>query len=279
MRSVNMRLMIYEYSSYSNYLRDLLEARQASNRAYSLRAMAKSLELSPSTLSDVLNGRKNFSERTAEYVAVKLNLSGRKAKYFNTLVQYASTKNEDFKLLLTNQLRILNPKMREQFEGNVAHFRFMSDWHHTAILEMTFLPNQQMDPESIAHKLEITATQAREALELLQKLELIRPTGPGCYEKTHKKLVFQTNSPNQALRKFHHQMLGKAQESLATQSSLEKLVGSETFPMGIEDLSEANDIVEGCFQQILELSKRSQNKTHVYHLGIQLFQISKGTKK
>lgn len=274
-----MRRMIYEYSSYYKYLKAVLADRQESNRAYSLRAMAKSLELSPSTLSDVLNGRKNLSERTAHEVALKLKLTGRKVKYFNTLVQFESTKNEELRLLLSNQLRVLNPKLREHFEVNVAHFRFMSDWYHTAILEMTYLPGQAMDPESLAQSLGITVTQCKEALDLLQRLELLEPTENGSFQKTKKQFKFQAGSPNQALRKFHHQMLGKAQESLCTQTPAEKLVGSETVPLNVEDLEEANDIIEGCFQHILELSKRSQNRTHVYHLGIQFFQITKGCKK
>ncbi len=70
-------------------------------------------------------------------------------------------------------------------------------------------------------------------------------------------------------------MLGKAQGVLHTQTNDQKSVGSETMVMGVEDLAEANDIIESCFQQILALSNRSKNKTHVYHVGIQLFQVSK----
>lgn len=272
--------MIYEHSSYSKYLKALLFERQSLNKAYSLRAMAQNIGVSASTLSDVINGRKNFSEEMAQTVASKLKLSGRKTKYFMALVQYETTKNEELKLLLLNQLRVLNPKLREHFDFNMDQFRFMSDWYHMAILEMTYLPQQSFKPEDLAKSLGITETQAKEALVLLQRLELLEPTDSGSYQKTKKQFKFQSSTANLALRKFYHQMLGKAQESLHTQTPQEKMIGTETLPLNVEDLPAAKDIIEFCFQQMLELSKRSQNRTHVYHLGIQFFQLnSRGNKE
>lgn len=75
--------------------------------------MALSIGISASTLSDVVNGHKNFSEEMTHEVSTKLKLVGRKARYFNALVQFETTKNQELKLLLLNQLRVLNPKMRE----------------------------------------------------------------------------------------------------------------------------------------------------------------------
>lgn len=271
--------MIYEYSSYIKYLGATLESKQATNPAYSLRAMSRDLGVSPSTLSDVLKGKKNFSEQTAYEVGLRLSLSGKKFKYFTTLVQMETTKNEEMKLLFLNQLKVINPKLREHFDVNVDQFRFMSEWYYPAILEMTHLTYIQINPESLAHSLVITPTQAKEALELLVRLELIEPTENNSYKKTKNQFKFQAGSPNQALRKYHHQMLARAQDSLQTQTPNEKLVGSETIPMNIDDLALANDIIEGCFQQILELSKRSQDRTHIYHLGIQFFQVTRDIRK
>lgn len=268
--------MIYDYSSYSIYLKATLAARQAANSAYSLRAMAMALGVSASTLSDVINGKKNFSEQTGNEVGIKLKLTSKKLKYFNTLVQLELTKNEELKILLLSQLKALNPKLREHFEVNVDQFKFMSDWYFSTILELTYLTHIKISAESLVQCLNITSTQAKEALEILQRLELLEPTLDGeSFQKTKKQFKFQAGSPSKALRKYHLQMLTKAQESIETQTPEEKLIGSETIPLNVEDLGEANDIIESCFQQILELSKRSQNRSHVYHLGIQFFQTSK----
>lgn len=271
--------MIFEYSSYSQYLKKVLEDRQASNPSYSMRALAQNLGVSASTLSDVMNGRKNFSERTARQVGEKLKLTDRKIRYFQTLVHFETTKDEELKLLLAGQLRVLNPKLREHFEVSVDQFNLIADWYNAAILEMTYIKDQPMDPESVAQRLDISITQAKEALNLLQKLDLLDPVGNARFQKKKSQFLFQSGIPNQALRKFHHEMLAKAQTSLQTQSPKEKAIGSETVAINIEDLPEARDIIEACFQQILDLSKRSQNKTDVYHLGIQFFKLTKEARR
>lgn len=260
--------VIFEFTSYSKYLKAVLLQKQQTNRAYSLRAMAKNIGISATTLSDVINERKNLSDEIALKVANKLQLTGRKEKYFITLVQYATTKNEELNFLLINKLRVLNPKVQEHFNVQLDKFSFMSEWYHIPILEMTYLSNQDMSPTVLAESLDISIQQATEAINTLQRLNLLEKKEDGSFKKSKNQFKFQSENSHHILRKFHYQMLAKAQESLHTQTPQQKLVGSETLPLNIEDLPAANDIIEFCFQQILELSKRSQNKTHVYHLGI-----------
>lgn len=271
--------MIFEYMSYSQYLKNVLADRQNQNPSYSMRAMAQNLGVSVSTLSEVMGGRKNFSERTARQVGERLKLSGRKIRYFQTLVHFETTKDEQLKLLLAGQLQVLNPKLREHFEARVDQFNVIADWYNAAILEMTYIKNQPMDPDSVADRLGITPTQAKEALNLLQKLDLLEPLNNHRFQKKKSQLLFQSGIPNQALRRFHHEMLAKAQTSLQTQSPREKIVGSETVAIHTVDLEEARDVIENCFQQILEISRRSQNKSEVYHLGIQFFRLTKEVRE
>ena len=74
-------------------------------------------------------------------------------------------------------------------------------------------------------------------------------------------------------------MLNKAHSAIVEQTNKEKFIGSETFPMASEDLDEAKDIIENCFQQLLQLSTRSKNRNQIYHAGIQMFQLNKKKKK
>lgn len=268
--------MIFEHADYKAYLKALLDERKASNKAYSLRAMAESLGVSASTLSDVMAGKKNFSEETATDVADKLRLTGKKKKYFSALVQFQTTKDEDLKSILNAKLKVLNPKLRNHFDITIDRFNLMAEWYHTAILEMTHLDRKKMTPETIATELQISVDQAKSAIELLLRLELIQATGNHHYKKANGKFQAQSEIPNEALRRYHYQMLSKAQESLRAQSPQEKFVGSETIPLNSKDLPKAIDIIESCFQQLLQLADDSLDRDHVYHLGIQAFKLTTG---
>ena len=67
----------------------------------------------------------------------------------------------------------------------------------------------------------------------------------------------------------------KAIHSLTTQSPAEKFIGSETFAFDVADLSKASEIIEECFSKITALAGTKKNKKNVYHMGVQLFNLTK----
>lgn len=271
-------MMLYHFTSYSKYLDAELEHRKAMNALYSLRAMAQQLGISPTTLSDVIKGKKKLSEKTALEISKKLKLSSKEAQYFQTLVHYENSKDEGLKRTLENQLKVLNPTLRKKSELQDEHYIILSEWHHVAILELTYLFPNVLNAEIISAQLNIELSEAESSLLLLEKMSLLEKKN-NTYVKNKTQITFNSDLANQALRHYHRSMLAKAQMALTEQTNKEKAIGSETFPLALEDLSEAKDIIENCFQQLLRLSERSKNRTHVYHAGIQLFQISRPAKK
>lgn len=270
--------MIFEHSTYRSFLSSELSERRTGNPAYSLRAMAKNLGVSATTLSDVIAGKKNLSETTAAEISSKLKLTSRQKKYFCTLVQFEATNDNEFKSMLAAQLRVLNPHLCKHFEITVDRFNFIAEWYHTAILEMTHLDDFTMSADSVASALRITIPQAKEAIALLIRLGLLDVAGKDQYQKSAGRFQTQSEVPNEALRAYHYQMLSKAQESLRQQTLLEKFVGSETLPINASDLPKAKEIIENCFQQLIILAENSEARDHVYHLGIQFFKLTTGRK-
>ncbi|RYZ69650.1 MAG: DUF4423 domain-containing protein, partial [Proteobacteria bacterium] len=71
-------------------------------------------------------------------------------------------------------------------------------------------------------------------------------------------------------------MLSKAIESLPTQSPQEKFIGSETLAFDSTRLAAASEIIEDCFSRVVKLAAESEKKDSVYHIGIQMFRLSRG---
>jgi uncharacterized protein (TIGR02147 family) len=114
----------------------------------------------------------------------------------------------------------------------------------------------------------------------LIRLELLEPhpTRKGAYRRTRGDLKAESPAPNQALRKYHRQLLERAIESLETQTPQEKLVQSQIVAMGTEQLKEADRLTEKYFAKISALAAASPKKTDIYHVGVQIFNLSKETK-
>jgi len=271
--------MVLEHSSYRNYLKSVLAGRQQKNGSYSMRAFAQTLGVTQAAVSQVFSGKKNLSLDTALRIAGKLSLNEKETEYFCLLVQLESAKKPVLKETLIKKINALNPTRPVQ-ELSVEFFRTISDWYHLVIRNMTEIEGLELAPKAIAKRLGITPLEAETALERLCRLELIEKdvSRPNYYKKTQDYVVAKSASTSDALRSFHRQMMDKAIESLYTQTPQEKVVGSETFAINEDCLTEASEITEEYFQKMLALSKKAGKKTQVYHLGVQFFNVTKERK-
>lgn len=266
--------MIYEFKEYRGFLKSTLSEKIAKNPSYSLRAMSKQVGLAPSTLSEVIQGKKKLSFESGIKISQGLNLNQRESDYFITLVQLDSAKSSELKMSLLKKIEALSP--HRSIDLSLDIFRAISEWHHIPMLEMTYLNNFNFSAQSIAKKLGISKAEADSSIDRLERLELIEKIKEGKFKKCDDNLIVKSIQPNNALRIFHKQMLKKAIESIDNQTPQEKIIGSETLAFDSENLAKANEIIEECFERIVELSNKSKKKNSVYHLGIQFFNLAKG---
>ncbi|MFN8846240.1 MAG: TIGR02147 family protein [Bdellovibrionales bacterium] len=243
------------------------------NPRYSMRAFAKNLNLAPSFISDILNGRKNLSIQSAFKISEGLKLTIKETTYFQLLVRLEAAKTQEEKLKITRELEpIFNKKKTTDL--SLDCFRIIADWHHTAILEMTNLTDFEVTASSVSKYLKVNKLEAQTALDRLERLELIYLDPQNKYQKSQPSLLVQSLNPNEGLRHFHKQMLLKAIDSLSMQNNKEKFIGSETFAFDEKSLAEVSEVFEECFTKVVQIAKRSKKKKHVYHLGIQFFKVT-----
>jgi transcriptional regulator with XRE-family HTH domain len=77
---------------FRQYLREELARRCQKNTQFSLRGFARMLEIEPSSLSKLLNGKRRITEAMLVRLAQKLNIPGADlAKYRNSQAQVGDT--------------------------------------------------------------------------------------------------------------------------------------------------------------------------------------------
>lgn len=272
--------MIYEYRNYRDFIRSYVAQKIAENPQFSLRAMAKKLEITQPFLTEVIKGRKNLSPEMAHRVARKLELNDTEAEYFCVLAQAEATKDPHLKGSLFDKLKDLSPSGERYEDLNVETFRLISDWYHLVIRNMADIEGFSFQPGEIAKRLGITKIEAQAAIERLLRMGLIEsdPANTKNYRKTKASVMVESDVPNEALRRFHRQMLEKAIESLESQTPQEKIVGSETFAFSPKYLKEADQITDEYLTKMSKLASRAGSKTQVYHLGVQFFNLTKERK-
>lgn len=266
--------MVYEYSSYRSFLKQVLVQRKKKNLRYSLRAMAKQIRLTPAGLSQVMNGRKHLSVETAYRIAESLGLDDTQTEYFTTLVESEKTKSLEHKDVLLRKIRALYPQA-EVTCLEADSFKLIADWYHFAILRLTELEKFEPSSKWISKSLGITTEEADLAVERLLRLGLLKKNGK-TVTKPNANPRAVSNMPNDALRSFHRQTLLKAMESLQEQLPSEKFIGSETIAIDKSTLSELERESEKFFNRVLAIAAKGKKKNHVYHVGVQIFKLTTG---
>ncbi len=272
-------MSIFGFSDYRAYLRAILAERAGKNRAYSLRAMAKALGLAPSSLSEMLKGKKNLAASTALDVAERLGLTGSEAEYFVLMTQLGTARKQEVRQKVMYRLQALNSQ-QPVHDLSVDVFTAISEWYHLPILEMTYLSGAKLTANLASSRLGISIHQAQAAIDRLLRLELLaRDERTGELMKAPDRWITSSEAGHRGLRAFHREMLAKAASALETQDNREKFVGSETFALDPAQLPAAREILEEAFQKIVALAGSGKARSDVYHLGIQLFNLTPEKKR
>lgn len=236
-----------------------LNDRKKSNSQYSLRALAKGLEMSPSQLSSIINKKKKLSPNQAVKIIQKLKL----------------TEQESLELLsdIHPELRdALSCKMEQQ-ELTTDEFKIISNWIHFAILSLSYFKNNKASSQWIAYKLNVSEDEVEPAFRRLEKLGLVEIRGQR-FVQTSKPLTTTKDVPSEAIRSHHRQNIENALYKLDSVDVLERDFSSITLPIDIQDMKKAKDMINE-FKKKLYQELKCDDPTDVYTLSVQFFPLTK----
>jgi uncharacterized protein (TIGR02147 family) len=172
---------IQTYTDYRAFLRDFYKDRKKLNRDYSYRVFCKAAGInSPSLYKEIADGKRNLSTAYLPAFIKGMHLNDRDAKYFMALVKLGHAKTDKEKLEQLEILRGLKPSIRQKLV-TPARFEYYSRWYHSVIREIACTMNWKGDYTVLANtiKPKISRKEARESVELLLKLGLIRKNKNG----------------------------------------------------------------------------------------------------
>ncbi len=262
---------------YRFILRSELVERIKKNPRYSVRAMARDLDISPAFLSQVFNGRRKLSETKGVQISKCFDWSKQQKDIFLKLVRLASLKEESLRTPLLDDLLSDKsyPKVSHCFSLSLKKFKVVSDWYHFAILELTEIEGFQSTPQWISQKLGIGRIEAELAITRLLELGLLTQDKGGLKKVKDCSIG---DVPSEAIRKFHGQHLVKAQRALREQPFNDRHLSGTTLAINSKKLPQAIKKIDRFrleIMKILETGKRDS----VYQLAIQLFRLSEENPK
>lgn len=240
----------------------LLEAR-TKNPAYSLRAFAKRIGISPSMLSEVLSGKRNAAEDTARKIALRLHLSPEEAQ--KVLAPYTN-----------RRLGLSHPTSSRAAYTQLSMDQYwvISEWYHFAILSLAETDGFSSAPSWIARRLGIRLQEAKDALSRLERLELLERDSKGRLLPTGAQYATSDEVADVSIRKSHAQDLELARRSLDADEISQRDFVAITMAIDPRRLPSAKKMVRE-FRDRLCAHLESGKKTEVYKMCMNLFPLTK----
>lgn len=197
---------------FEDYLKNYLEDKQAKNSRYSLRLMAKGLDLEPSMLSKILRKRYKLNKKLIESIGEKINLNPMQIQ------EYVERNDE---IIEAKVFSDMSQKTLDQ----------LSNWESAVILR-SFDLNPEVNTNQLSKKLNCSVEKIEQVLAGLVENGLIKKDSNGQYRRL-KEQYFIRNKDDQTRvnKKLTQEMILKAHESVEKNKPSERVHMNVVFSM------------------------------------------------
>jgi uncharacterized protein (TIGR02147 family) len=266
---------IFDYLNYRCFLKDYFKEQKAKSPYYSYKYIANKAGLkSKSFIHEVVTGKKNLSKTSLFALGKALGLNARSFAYFENLVAFNQAgddeqKNHFFKKLIElskrSSSRIIS---RDQYD-------YFSRWHHSTIRELVGMVDFKGDYTLLGRLLRpsISGREARESMELLERLGLIRKKD-NRYEIVDKSITTGDEVASMAIKNFHAQNLNIAASALYNCPADERDISSIIGALSCEGFAAIKCEIQSFRKKLMEIMDRDKNKRCVYAINFQIFPTS-----
>jgi len=237
-----------------------LEEAKIKNPLHSQRAFAQRLGLSSGCLSEILNGKRNFSNSLKKKIAEKLALSPKETLDF-------------FESDLPSSLRSTE---KDSYNLSQDQFLLIADWWYFAILNLVNTKNFKNQTSWISKRLDLPVQLISEAWQRLIRLGYLEKTEKG-YIRKQTKIKTTDELMNASIRRSHLEDLKLIENSLLHIDHKLRDNTSSTFTISTEDIPKAKELIRIFHKQLTDLVEKNKGN-EVYKISISLYPLTKVTE-
>jgi uncharacterized protein (TIGR02147 family) len=222
--------VVFAFLDHREFLRRWYEWKKTASRGFSYRSFARKAGFSSmSFLRDVIEGRRNVSDDSVEKFVAAIGLVDDAALYFRELVRYNRETDPDKRSQCFRKLLLLQAR-REFSPVRENQARYYSDWLNVIIREVAPLPQYRGDASRMGEALRprVPASDVSEALDTLQRIEMLEKTRSGVFKAITPRLVPGDVDPAM-VRNIKRQMLLHALDRLDAPAEPDTHISSVTL--------------------------------------------------
>lgn len=276
-----IRPNIWDYRDARALVRDICAYKQASEKHFSFRKIARFADLaSPGYIQTFINGKRNLKLATAERLAEALGLSRAEIDYFLVLLQFTQAETPDEKTGFYEQL--LRHSMR-QGTGRVdaARLAYFTEWYIPVVHAMASLKGFQADPAWIGRRMvpRIRPAEAQKALDTLLQLSLIEIDARGRCRVRERVVDNDPTFQSILIREYHRSMIRLSERALDMLRGADRSINGFTVTVPRDKLPEVKrwteDLLRDLFYKILSLQDTTDEVDgEIVQCNLQAFRLT-----
>lgn len=230
---------------------------------------------SPGHFTQIIQGKADISFRLAFKFAQFMKLKKREADYFDLLVRFDQAKANDEKRQYLERLSsFAESKVKLLTE---QQHRFFEKWYYIAVREILSFYPFDGNYAALAAKVEpsIKENEAREAIEMLESLGLIRKGERGHYERVDPVMSTGYDAMTLSLRQFQRATMDLAKDAMERLPKEKRSISTLTLSLSEEAYKSIDEELKAFRRKLLAIAKNEDHVDRVVQFNFQIFPLSK----
>ena len=258
-KGMKQMLQAINTQDFVTHLQHTLVDRCRKNPQYSLRSFARTLQVSPASISGIMNRRRPLTAKMILRLGQNLGMGPEELNPF--LKETAVSKVKNFQALSADD------------------FALISDWHYYAILELMKVNGFSAEAKWIANALGLSLVEIKVAMERLERTKMIEKLPDGSWKDLSGgySTSLQPGFSNVAAKRYQKQILEKSIQSIESDPLDKRDHTSITMAVSTADIDKAKNLIKKFRRDFSALMENvtDQDQDQVYQLAIGFFPLSK----
>lgn len=276
--NIKKKLSVYRYHDYRRYFNDLIKINSVNG--LTLRKLSKLLNISPSYLSQVIRGKKDFSADILKKFKKAIKLDKYEMSYLSELLSLARSENQKTKIEIFDNI-IKDKKYQKLNPDEHETYSYLSQWYFVALKEYFTIHNKITNYSEIKNNFvyKLKDSDIKKAIKFLAEEKFITINENSEVTVLKEQVDCYSDIYRLSLSSFHTQMFNLAIESIHLTNRNERLILGNTISVSDEGYKKINELLTKVHEDIRQVEILDKNKTQVYHIGLAAFPITKGGRK
>jgi uncharacterized protein (TIGR02147 family) len=271
---------IFDYTDYRKFLKDRAEYLKSTKQPISYRYIAEFAGFkSAGFFSQVLSSACDLPDRFIDKIAEVFQLRKREARYFELMVHYNQAENHDEKKTFFGKMVTFKKGRVKTIEPDA--YAFYDKWYYSAIRALLNYITFDGDFFALSKMVipHITAAEAKKAINVLERLELIeKDTTSNIYKLTSNHISTGLNTDSVVINNFVLNTLDIAKDALYRFSKKDRCFSALTLSVSQQGFDTIRQKIDSMRAELIDLVKHDTNIDRVVQVNFQIFPLTETDK-